>query len=110
MAGKTFDPDHLKNFNEPGPHQRMATARAQIVANRTKGGRPRQIGSAVAHYAFDLSVTGAKFPVTYFYQVANGFRNLPSYIIINEKSRQRDEITGLGSGMKVAGKVCLHSS
>lgn len=42
-----------------------------------------------------------------FYNVANGFRNAPSYIITNEKHRRRDEITGLGTGLEVAGKVCL---
>jgi hypothetical protein len=43
-------------------------------------------------------------PVALFYNVANGFRNLPSYSIANEEHRRRDEITGLGSGFGVAGK------
>lgn len=44
-------------------------------------------------------------PVAFFYNVANGFRNMPSYLITNEVHRRRDEIVGLGSGMGVAGKV-----
>jgi sterol 3beta-glucosyltransferase len=43
--------------------------------------------------------------VAFFYNVANGFRNMPSYVITNEVHRPRDEIVGLGSGLNVAGKV-----
>lgn len=38
--------------------------------------------------------------------MANGFRNMPSYLITNEVHRRRDEIVGMGSGLGVAGKVC----
>lgn len=44
-------------------------------------------------------------PVALFYNVANGFRNFPSYTITNEEHRRRDQITGLGTGLGVAGKV-----
>jgi sterol 3beta-glucosyltransferase len=44
-------------------------------------------------------------PVAFFYNVANGFRNLPSYAIHNDPARRRDEITDFGSGCKLAGKV-----
>ena len=46
-------------------------------------------------------------PVALFYNMANGFRNLPSYAIRNDPGRRRDEITGFGSGCKLAGKVCF---
>lgn len=45
-------------------------------------------------------------PVAFFYNVANGFRNMPSYLITNEVHRQRDEIIGFGSGLSVASTVC----
>jgi len=104
MAGKTIDPDLSENLNKPGTSQRMARLRRQMVAKRVKGGRAHQIADAVGHYGCGLVVTGAKAPVAFFYNVANGFRNLPSYMITNEVHRRRDEITGLPSGLAVAGK------
>jgi hypothetical protein len=49
-------------------------------------------------------------PVAFFYNLANGFHNAPSYFFHDETVRKRDNITGFGSGAKVAGKVCLISS
>ena len=46
-------------------------------------------------------------PVAFFYQLANGFHNAPSFIFHDDTVRRRDNITGLGSGVKVAAKVCF---
>lgn len=46
-------------------------------------------------------------PVAFFFNTANGFRNLPSYTIANDPARRRDEITSFGSGCRLSGKVCM---
>lgn len=43
-------------------------------------------------------------PVAFFYNIANGFHNVPSFLFNDETVRRRDNITGLGSGVKVASK------
>ncbi|ENH74210.1 UDP-sugar-dependent glycosyltransferase 52 [Fusarium oxysporum f. sp. cubense race 1] len=55
-------------------------------------------------YACDLAKAGAKAPVALIYNVANGFHNAPSHGFAGIEVRRRDEITGLGSGLKTAGK------
>lgn len=67
-------------------------------------GRAHHILHATGHYAADLSRAGLKAPVAAFYNVANGFRNFPSYVFGVQDLRRRDEITGVKSGLKVAGK------
>jgi sterol 3beta-glucosyltransferase len=127
MAKKTFEENLNDNLNKPAGRQSqtMARLRTQDSAKRAKRGRVCQITSATAHYVDDVSRTclRGKFclqsgptpssrsvlaPVALFYNVANGFRNLPSYTITNEPHRRRDEITGIGSGLSVAGKVSCH--
>jgi len=51
-----------------------------------------------------LAKAGAKAPVALIYNVANGFHNAPSHGFAGIEVRRRDEITGLGSGLKTAGK------
>ena len=46
--------------------------------------------------------------MAFFYQLANGFHNAPSFIFHDDTVRRRDNITGLGSGVKVAAKVHPH--
>ena len=48
--------------------------------------------------------TGLRAPVAFFYNLANGFHNAPSFILHDRTVRRRDNITGLGSGAKVAAK------
>ncbi|CZT44006.1 uncharacterized protein RSE6_04126 [Rhynchosporium secalis] len=43
-------------------------------------------------------------PVAFFYHVANGFHNAPSFFLSDDTVRRRDNITGFGSGIKVASK------
>ena len=104
MAEKSCDDDYTHNFEKPQNRPGISALREKIAARRARGGRGYQITSATAHYVGDLAATGAKTPVAFFYNIANGFRNLPSYAIHNDPARQRDEITGFGSGCKLAGK------
>jgi sterol 3beta-glucosyltransferase len=104
MAAKSCDEDYTHNFEKPQSRPGLAALREKVAAKKAKGGRGYQITSATAHYIGDLAATGAKAPVALFYNVANGYRNLPSYAIHNDPARRRDEITGFGSGCKLAGK------
>jgi hypothetical protein len=104
MAKKSCDGDYSHNFEKPQSRPGIVALREKVAERKAKGGRGYQISSATAHYVADLAATGAKAPVALFYNVANGFRNLPSYAIHNDPARRRDEITGFGSGCKLAGK------
>jgi hypothetical protein len=104
MAAKSYEDDMIHNFEKPSSRPGLTALRDRVAARRAKGGRGYQIVSATAHYIGDLTATGAKAPVALFYNMANGFRNFPSYAIRNDPARRRDEITGFGSGCKLAGK------
>ncbi|KAF2025017.1 UDP-Glycosyltransferase/glycogen phosphorylase [Setomelanomma holmii] len=104
MAVKTYEGNLYDNLDKPHTNPKIAKLHSRIAAKKAKHGRAYQLVSATGHYAGDLSRTGLKTPVAFLYNVANGFRNLPSYSIANEEHRRRDEITGLGSGFGVAGK------
>ncbi|RKL48257.1 Sterol 3-beta-glucosyltransferase UGT80A2 [Fusarium oxysporum] len=69
-----------------------------------KNGRAYYVIRATGRYACDLAKAGAKAPVALIYNVANGFHNAPSHGFAGIEVRRRDEITGLGSGLKTAGK------
>jgi hypothetical protein len=69
-----------------------------------KNGRSYYVIRATGRYACDLAKAGAKAPVALIYNVANGFHNAPSHGFAGIEVRRRDEITGLGSGLKTAGK------
>lgn len=128
MAQKRFEDDLNDNLRKPPSNQSMlfAKLRTQNCAKNAKQGRARQITSATAQFTVDVSRTSLRgeccdachsisilqlaiAPVAFFYNVANGFRNLPSYTITNEPHRRRDDITGMGSGLGVAGKVSFTS-
>lgn len=104
MALRTYEDDLRNNFEKPKRNPRLAQIHDRIIAKKGNRGRPHQIMSATAHYAGDITKTSLQAPVNFWYNVANGFRNAPSYTIKNEPHRRRDEITGLGSGLGVAGK------
>ncbi|KAF2681820.1 glycosyltransferase family 1 protein [Lentithecium fluviatile CBS 122367] len=59
---------------------------------------------ASGHFIADVAKAGLKAPVAFFYNIANGSHNYPSYAFNAVEVRRRDEITGFGSGCKVAGK------
>ncbi|KAH7393778.1 hypothetical protein DE146DRAFT_660003 [Phaeosphaeria sp. MPI-PUGE-AT-0046c] len=106
MARKTVNDNLHDNLRTPQDLQSRMLVRLQTQddAKRAEQGRARQIACAIAHYTTDISRTCLKAPVAFFYNVANGFRNVPSYAITNEPHRRRDDITGIGSGLAVAGK------
>ncbi|EFQ27364.1 glycosyltransferase family 28 domain-containing protein [Colletotrichum graminicola] len=66
--------------------------------------RPMEITRATGRYGIEVAKAGLKAPVAVFYNVANGFHNFPSYGFAGHDVRRRDEITGLGSGLRTAGK------
>ncbi|KAJ4985852.1 glycosyltransferase family 28 domain-containing protein [Stagonosporopsis vannaccii] len=104
MAKKSYEEDPAKNFTKPQARPGLVALRRKVAEKKAKSGRGYQITSATAHYVCDLTITGAKAPVALFYNLANGFRNCPSYAIRHDPARRRDEITGFGSGCKLAGK------
>ncbi|KAG7423269.1 Sterol 3-beta-glucosyltransferase UGT80A2 [Fusarium oxysporum f. sp. raphani] len=69
-----------------------------------KNGRAYYVTRATGKYACDLAKAGAKAPVALLYNVANGFHNAPSHGFAGVEVRRHDKITGLGSGLKTAGK------
>lgn len=71
---------------------------------RDEQGRLRHVYHASADYAADLGRAGLKAPVALFYNAANGLRNFPSYAFGGQDMRRRDEIVGVKTGVKVAGK------
>jgi len=66
--------------------------------------KPVAAAQATAVLAEDMLKLAVKAPILFFYNVANGFNNLPSYIFHDDTVRRRDNITSLPSGLKVAGK------
>ncbi|KAF5528902.1 sterol glucosyltransferase, partial [Fusarium napiforme] len=68
-----------------------------------RNGRVFYVTRVTGKYVGDLAAASARAPVAFFYNIANGFHNAPSNFW-NVEVRRRDEITGLGSGLKVAGK------
>lgn len=70
---------------------------------RGRNGRAFYVTRVTSRYACDLATATARVPVAFFYNIANGFHNAPSNFF-NTDVRHRDEITGLGSGIKTAGK------
>jgi hypothetical protein len=72
-----------------------------------RNGRAWYITRATGRYAAELTKAGLKVPVAFFWNTANGFHNLPSYGFAGIEVRRRDQITGLGSGLRTAGMECV---
>ncbi|KAH7110043.1 glycosyltransferase family 28 domain-containing protein [Dactylonectria estremocensis] len=86
----------------PALHERQKAAwKAQ---EQGRHGQAFYITRATGRFAADVTKAGLKAPVALFYNVANGFHNYPSYSLHAMEVRRRDEITGLGSGVRTAGK------
>ncbi|KAH7407275.1 hypothetical protein BKA64DRAFT_666200 [Cadophora sp. MPI-SDFR-AT-0126] len=70
-------------------------------------GRLHDASVETGHFAYSMAATGLRVPVAFFYNLANGFHNAPSFLLADDTVRRRDNITGFGSGVKVASKeVC----
>lgn len=52
----------------------------------------------------DMANLGLKVPVALFYNIANGLHNAPSFFFNDDTVRRRQNITGFGSGCRVAGR------
>ncbi|KZL78757.1 glycosyltransferase family 1 protein [Colletotrichum tofieldiae] len=79
--------------------------KASVVSVGTRQrSRPMEVARATGRYGIEVAKAGLKAPVAVFYNIANGFHNYPSYGFAGHDVRRRDEITGLGSGIRTAGK------
>jgi len=67
-------------------------------------GRLHDASVETGHFAYAMAATGLRVPVALFYNLANGFHNAPSFFLADDTVRRRDNITGFGSGVKVASK------
>ncbi|KAL0939913.1 udp- transferase [Colletotrichum truncatum] len=82
--------------------------KASVVSyQQRRRGRAKEVTRATGRYGFEIAKAGLKAPVAVFYNVANGFHNYPSYGAFSHEVRRRDEITGLGSGLRTAGKEAV---
>ncbi|KAH7140060.1 hypothetical protein B0J13DRAFT_639354, partial [Dactylonectria estremocensis] len=99
---RTAEPNVAKIQRAPTAYEkRKAAWREQ---EQGKHGNAYYIMRATGRFAADLTKAGLKAPVAFFYNIANGFHNYPSYSFGATEVRRRDEITGLGSGLQTAGK------
>ncbi|RDW84681.1 UDP-glycosyltransferase phosphorylase [Coleophoma cylindrospora] len=69
-----------------------------------KHGKIHGVAHETRHFAGSMIGAGLKAPVAFFYNLANGCHNLPSYAFGDDTVRRRDKITGFGSGIKAATK------
>ncbi|KAJ5038037.1 uncharacterized protein L3040_006909 [Drepanopeziza brunnea f. sp. 'multigermtubi'] len=65
-------------------------------------GRLHDASVETGNFAYSMAATGLKIPVIFFYNLANGFHNAPSFLFADDTVRRRNNITGFGSGVKVA--------
>ncbi|KXH29097.1 glycosyltransferase family 28 domain-containing protein [Colletotrichum simmondsii] len=91
----------MMDANDVDERGRRKSSVATLVKKRN---RPTEIARATGRYGIELVKAGLKAPVAVCYNVANGFHNYPSYGFIGHEVRRRDQITGLGSGMRTSGK------
>jgi sterol 3beta-glucosyltransferase len=132
MASKSLAPSpelrKRKKSNSWSPVPKAITARRTFLREQAMHGRQEVHGRAheaayeTGHFVevmLDIGLKGRAWlwfselnnadlivaPVAFFYNIANGFHNAPSFLFNDETVRRRDNITGLGSGVKVAGKV-----
>lgn len=94
--------DIKKTQRQPTFHdKRKASWKAH---EQGSNGRFYYVARATGRYVSDLTTAGLKAPVAFFYNMANGFHNYPSYGFWGVEVRRRDHITGFGSGVRTAGK------
>ncbi|KAF4332436.1 udp transferase [Fusarium beomiforme] len=99
---RTTETDFSKIQPDPTAHEKRKAAWRALEQGRH--GRAYYITRATGRFAADVTVASLKGPVAFFYNIANGFHNYPSYSFGATEVRQRDEITGLGSGLQTSGK------
>lgn len=104
MAEKSFRPGEKTILAKRTPTFRERQKAQWKAREEGTHGRAYYVTRASARYVGDLTKAGLKVPVAFFYNVANGFHNHPSYLWDGIQVRQRDEIVDLGTGLKAAGK------
>ncbi|KAM0324920.1 hypothetical protein ACHAQA_007886 [Verticillium albo-atrum] len=105
MATKTLHKDEHKSLAYPRlPTSREKRKASWAVREQGKYGRAFYVARATGRYAANLAKIGLKTPTAFLYNVANGCHNFPSYGNLGIPVRPRDPITGVGTGLKAAGK------
>ncbi|KAI9168006.1 UDP-Glycosyltransferase/glycogen phosphorylase [Paramyrothecium foliicola] len=104
MASKTLKPGRSSLGKELTPTFHERGKMKWKAREQGEHGRAYYVTRASASYVGHLTKAVLKAPTAYFYNVANGFHNHPSYVWNDIQVRRRDEIKGVGSGLKVAGK------
>jgi hypothetical protein len=108
MASKT-----LPNYVDKNKHRKthawspMPRTYSHVSHRSTpvhEHGRVHDATLETGHFAQSMVSTGLRVPIGFFYNLANGFHNAPSVLLNDNTVRRRDNITGLGSGVKVASK------
>ena len=116
MAVKSYEKDPTQNLSKPqgqpcgkkSPQRRQREdkgSRSQALLRIMFLPLPQRAPEVGLRKRGKQPLTTAIAPVALFYNLANGFLNLPSYDIRNDANQQRDEVKGFGSGCKLAGKV-----
>ncbi|KAH7313551.1 hypothetical protein B0I35DRAFT_435429 [Stachybotrys elegans] len=104
MAKKSLRDTEListQTTSSPTLHQRhKASWKAK---EQGRYGKHFYLTRAVGRLAVDVTRPVFQAPVAFCYNVANGCHNFPSYSFLTMDVRRRDEITGLGSGLRIAG-------
>lgn len=108
MASKTLPNTSNKNKHRKthtwSPMPRTYTNGSHHSTPIHEHGRAHDVTLETGQFAQHMIATGLRVPVSFFYNLANGFHNAPSYLLNDRTVRRRDNITGFGSGVKVASK------
>jgi len=108
MAAKTLpnytDKSKHRKTHSWSPVRRTYTGSSHYSSPSREHGRVHDATLETGHFAQSMVVTGLRVPVSFFYNLANGFHNAPWVLLNDDTVRRRDNITGLGSGVKVASK------
>ena len=107
MASKT-----LPNYTDRSKHRKThnwspiprTCTNSRFPSVPQEHGKVHDATVETAHFGQSVVATGLRVPVSFFYNLANGFHNAPSFLLSDDTVRRRDNITGLGSGVKVASK------
>ncbi|ENH66081.1 Sterol 3-beta-glucosyltransferase [Fusarium oxysporum f. sp. cubense race 1] len=93
-----------ETLHQPSSSATIVDEAAWRAQEQGINGHAYYIARATGRFAVDVTKASLKAPVAFFYNVANGFHNYPSYSFGATEVRRRGEITGLGSGLRVAGE------
>lgn len=108
MAKKSLHREYSNRLRSRTTSGVKVNNRSDTVHSQKPKSKPRlrlsEVMRASGQYAASVTKAGLKTPVSFFYNIANGYHNLPSYGFWGTDVRRRDEVTGLVSGLQTAGK------